>query len=313
MVDNKFTKCFNREQFILTEGAVGLRLAHEFGIDPDEYVNYASTIYNTKGRNALRTIYRQYLDIAQEFDLPMILLTNTRRANRERVQKSKYKDLPINKDYSEFLKDIAAEYTCEVYVGGMMGCCKDAYTGEGALSTAEAAKFHSWQVNEFADSPVDFIFAAIMPEVNEIIGLSKAISLTDMPYIISLMVEEDGSIVDGHTIHDTIHIVDSALMEKPLCYMANCIHPRILTNALQRNNTKLVRERFRGIQANAAYLKKEVLDRSIEVKSSISIDLLQDIRALHEHFPLKIYGGCCGTDHSHIREIGNYVSRLLIL
>ena len=32
-------------------------------------------------------------------------------------------------------------------------------------------------------------------------------------------------------------------------------------------------------------------------------ELAEEFRLLHRDFPLKIYGGCCGTDESHIREM----------
>jgi len=78
----------------------------------------ASLIYDKAGREILEVIYGQYLGVAQEFSLPILLMTNTRRANKERVLSSPYKDKNIMRDYADFLKEIVAKYNCEAYIGG---------------------------------------------------------------------------------------------------------------------------------------------------------------------------------------------------
>lgn len=64
-----------------------------------------------------------------------------------------------------------------------------------------------------------------------------------------------------------------------------------------------MRARFCGIQANAACLSLQELDNSCALKTSDAKELAEEFRLLHRDFPLKIYGGCCGTDDSHIREM----------
>ena len=90
--------------------------------------------------------------------------------------------------------------------------------------------------------------------------------------------------------------------------MTNCIHPRILKHALQKNDTELVRNRFNGIQANAAYLSPDELDKPSETISSSACDLADEMVALCNEFPLKICGGCCGTDDTHLREFAKRLS-----
>ena len=33
-----------------------------------------------------------------------------------------------------------------MYVGGLLGCCGDAYTGSGALGLEESRDFHKWEI-----------------------------------------------------------------------------------------------------------------------------------------------------------------------
>ena len=305
----EFLTCYKNSPRILTEGSVGLRLSNEFGIVPDKYIGSASLIYDTASRKILKKIYGQYLQVAADFSLPVLLMTNTRRANKERVLSSAYKDRNVMSDYADFLREIIAEYKCEAYVGGYIGCKGDGYTGEGHLSAKEAADFHAWQIEAFQQANIDFIMTSLMPTLDESIGMAIALEQSKFPYIFSLMVRENGNISDGTSINNTIRDIDNAVTKKPLCYIANCIHPIILRHALQHNNTPLVKDRFRGIQANAAYLSPEELDKPSETKSSSPYDLTNEMIALDKEFSLKICGGCCGTDDTHLREFAKWLCK----
>jgi S-methylmethionine-dependent homocysteine/selenocysteine methylase len=309
MAKRNFVSCYQQSSLILTEGAVGLRISHEFGITPDNHIKNASLIYSSVGRNALEIIYRQYLQVAEDFSLPIMLMTNTRRTNKDTIIATPFRDKNVIADYAGFLRELAVQYDCETYVGGIAGCRGDAYTGEGSLSIENALSFHEWQINEFEKAGVDFVFEAIMPAVKEIIGMSMLIESRNIPYIISFMIKQNGKIIDGHTIHDAIKQIDASLQQKPLCYMANCVHPDIAKNALLENfnNTSLVKTRFKGIQANAACAEPDELDSLHEVKSSNPDELANSVRLLNDVVSLKICGGCCGTDDTHIKKIAEYL------
>lgn len=306
-----FISCYEKSPLILTEGAVGLRISQEYGIEPDRNIRYASLIYNSAGRKALENIYRQYLQAAEDYSLPIFLMTNTRRVNKEAISLSAYKNKNVISDYAEFLRELAGNYRCETYIGGAIGCKGDAYSGENSLSYDDAVSFHEWQVNELKNAEVDFIFESIMPVLSEILGMSELISHSNIPYIISLMIRRNGKISDGHTIHGVIDILDGSLDNKPLCYMTNCVHPDILKSALncEYNKTNLVRTRFKGIQANAACAEPEELEALSEVISSNADELANSFLLLNETVPMKICGGCCGTNETHIREIARILSK----
>lgn len=302
MSSSDFIKCYNNVPIILTEGAVGLRMTNEFHILCDNHISHAGHIYNAEGRKAWTKIYSEYLQIAQDFSLPIILMTNTRRCNKERIANSNFSDKNILKDHADFLRELISKFSCEAYIGGCVGCKGDGYTGDGCLTKDEAEDFHSWQIEAIAKTDVDFIYSSLMPTLDETIGMANLIEKTDLPYIISFMIRENGTIIDGTSIHSAIDTVDNSVAKKPLCYMANCVHPKIVKHALRVNDTDLVRERFKGIQANAAYLNPEELDKPSETISSGAKELADEITSLTAEFPLKIYGGCCGTDGTHLGE-----------
>jgi methionine synthase I (cobalamin-dependent) len=135
--------------------------------------------------------------------------------------------------------------------------------------------------------------------------MAKALGTLDLPYIISLMINKEGTLLDGNTINSAILAIDAEVSKKPLCYMTNCVHPSVLKESLAKpfNRTTLVRERFCGIQANASDMDACRLDGRCEPVSSSAKELAEHFSALQKVFPMKIYGGCCGTDDTHIREI----------
>lgn len=312
MQKRSFTDCFSSSPLILTEGAIGLRLEHEYNIKPDKDVVYAGLIYDKHARRALARLYGQYLAIARDFSLPIMLMTNTRRANRERVERSPF-GKAIMRDYTEFLYELVGGYDCEAYVGGMTGCRSDAYSGCEGLTEHEAYEFHIWQAEAFNDCKPDFMFAGIMPCLPEAAGMAKALQTLELPFIISFMINRQGNLLDGTSINDAISAIDGATAEKPLCYMTNCVHPDVLAQALSKpaNRTALVRERFCGIQANAADADACRLDKCGEPVTTGAKELADRFAALHSEFPMKIYGGCCGTDDTHIRDIARNMKRII--
>lgn len=303
-----FLTCYNTSPVILTEGAIGERLKREHNINIEGTVGFSDLLYDPVFRKAIKDIYLEYTSIAQKYGLPLMTTTNTRRANKERVALAGY-DERIIADNVNFHKEIRNETNTQMYIGGLLGCKGDAYKATEVLSPGEAFTFHSWQANLFAKAEVDFLFAAIMPALPEAIGMAKAMEATGLPYIISFMVKENGKLIDGTTIHDAIETIDHNTARQPLCYMVNCVHPKNLKAALSQpfNRTKLVQDRFRGIQANTAAMSPEDLDESATLITSDAVSLAEDMIALCDIIDLKIFGGCCGTNNTHIEEIARRI------
>ncbi len=312
-----FREAYQSGRTILTEGALGIRLRNEYGIVYDSEVANASLIYREDARGAITKITNQYLDIAAKYQIPMMLMTPTRRASRDNVRNSSYGEELI-KDNVEFYRKLQREAMekdpshTEIYLGGMMGCKGDAYKGTEALNANEAYEYHSWQAKLFAEAQVDYLYAAIMPTLPEAIGMAEAMAETGLPYIISLMIRTNGRMIDGTTIHAAIEIIENSVEIKPIFYMTNCVHPVNVGKALawNFNQTELVRNRFKGIQANASPLTPEELDGSCEIISSEPAELAEEIMKLHTGHGFQILGGCCGTDEQHIEELAKRIKNL---
>lgn len=304
-----FSECIKTEDKILMEGALGERLKREYGITFDERVAMASLVYDTNGRKALTELWNEYMEIAEKYQLPFLATTPTRRANKERVKASEYTE-KIIADNVKFLRNMQENASGKMYIGGLMGCKGDAYTGEGALSENDAYEFHRWAAECFAETNVDFLYAAIMPTLPEAAGMARAMASTGIPYIISFTIQEDGKLIDGTTITEAIQYIDSVTDFTPVCYMTNCVHPCIVYKALSQpfNQNEIVRNRFWGIQANTSPLSYAELDNAVELKCSEPEMFAKEMGKLCSVNSFKIFGGCCGTDNRHMECVAREIS-----
>lgn len=120
---------------------------------------------------------------------------------------------------------------------------------------------------------------------------------TGLPCLFSFTLRRDGRLPDGTALSDAICRVDEACAragcKAPLCYMTNCVHPRLVREALLRpfNRTDAVQRRFRGIQANASPLDMEVLDGADGTVTSPPEEWAQEMAALRDIMDVSIWGG----------------------
>lgn len=301
-----FIECFNKSRAILTEAALVERLKSEMGLKMDQHVNHAGLIYDNP--EALATFYRQYIITAQRYNLPIMLMTPTRRVNVDAVSRSKYSGRNLIADACDFLNGIRssyADFSENIFVGGLLGCKGDAYKPEEALGVEEAYRFHKVQVDEFAAQKVDFLFAGIMPAISESIGMAKAMAESGVPYIISFMVRKDGRLLDGTPIADAVRFIEGEVDTLPVGYMANCIHPSNLIKALEQevNANLRVSGRFLGIQANASSLDPDQLNCCGDLQQEDFDEMVGEMLYLANEHRFKILGGCCGTDNVFLEKL----------
>jgi homocysteine S-methyltransferase len=90
-----------------------------------------------------------------------------------------------------------------------------------------------------------------------------------------------------------------------MAYLVNCTHVSIFRSAIlnEINSSSFVRTRIVGLLANTAALNPEELDNSAELLEEEPDAFAQSVACLNEDLGMKILGGCCGTDHRHIRHL----------
>lgn len=286
------------------EGAIVERVRHESKEALHPRLVNALLIYTKTGRKLMESLYREYLDIAREAALPMLLCSPTWRANRERVSAGRAPE-QINRDNIRFLKELAAQYPqVPVRIGGMLGCRNDCYKAHEALTAEEAEDFHMWQIEELSRGGADFLIAETLPAVSEALGLGRAMRRSTLPYILSFTIDRAGRVLDGTLLSEAIRYLDRQLDDAPLGYMVNCAYPTFLNIAVQ---DKRALQRLIGFQANASDLDQCDLDGSCELHANPVDAWGEAMRIIHRKTGVPILGGCCGTNGAHIR----YLAKIL--
>ncbi|UCD80879.1 MAG: homocysteine S-methyltransferase family protein [Desulfobacterales bacterium] len=307
MNSNNIHRFFDQYPCILGEGAVIERLRRS-GSELDPQVVNSAFIYDDDNRLAIETIYRQYLDIGFEYNLPLVLSTPTWRASRERIETAGYGSRDLNGDNFRFLDALRASYglyTQKVVICGLLSCRGNAYHPDEALGAEEACLFHAWQAERLAEAGVDFLLAATLPALSEAIGLAAALARTGTPYVVSFVVRPEGTLLDGTPLKQALAAIEDAVNPGPMAFMANCTHASFLKSALvhREHSSSHVRERIVGLFANTAALTPEALDNSESLVEEDPEAFGRAVAGLHADFGLKVLGGCCGTDDRHIRSL----------
>lgn len=299
-----------QQPLILTEGSMVERLHRFEGVQLDPFILHTGLIYSAQGRQTLEKIYREYIDIAQKYNLPMILLAPTWRANPERIAQSAFSEKlsTINRDAVNFINDIRLSYGAyadSILMAGMMACRGDAYNGREALSEEEAYKFHRIQAEQLAQSDIDFIRVATLPSASESLGMARVLSETGRPYVLSFVVRPNGNLLDGTPLWQLIEKIDAEISPTPLSFTINCVHPSVMASAMASiaDQSAYALDRIRGFQANTSAKTPEELNGAAEFHSAEPEELAQLIFELQERYNLKVVGGCCGTDNRHIEAL----------
>ncbi len=286
------------------------RVRRDPAIRLDPHVANSLLIYDHTAKRTMANIYKEYVDVGRDCGLALMIAAPTWRANPHRLRAcGGYDCLDVNRDAVRFVREIRdsyGTYGSQVAIAGLMGCAGDAYKAEESLDRDEAAAFHRPQANALAKAGVDVLLGATLPAAAEAHGMAIAMAERSVPYIISLVIHREGTLLDDTPLYEFIMEVDSCVFPKPLAYLANCVHPAVFCEAygLVAKTCPVAAARLVGLQANTSPLCPEELDNRTELDTDNPSSFADQMMAARIHCDLTILGGCCGTDERHIRAIG---------
>jgi len=264
----------------------------------------AGLVKDPIGGPVLRRIYESYVAAARSFGLPVIIGTPTFRASLNFVRRAGLGGPEVvrrlNADAAAMHRQIRAQSDHRpIYVAGMIGPSGDAYR------PGEAREYHALQAAALAQSGVDFLYAPTFPAVEEALGVAMAMGATGLPYVVSFVLERDGRVLDGTSLHAAIERIDAAALPAPLFYSISCVHPSIVATALRGEAvfSDLVARRLNEFKANASPLSPQELVRLDHPEGDDPDLFATEMWSLHQDFGLRVLGGCCGTDDRHIRAL----------
>ena len=268
-----------------------------------------------QGVDRLIRYFNDYLSIADDYGLGIVLETATWRASpdwAERIGTSSAKLAELNRKAVEMLAALRRRRSAgapPVVVSGCLGPRSDAYQPTEIMSPREAEDYHAVQINTFADTEADMICAMTLTNVPEAVGIARAARAAAMPVALSFTVETDGRLPTGPTLREAIEQVDAETDAAPAYYMINCAHPTHFDHVLESGTDWT--ERIGALRANSSAKSHAELNESPTLDEGDPLELGGQYRALVTRYPhFRVLGGCCGTDHRHIREIAKACASL---
>ncbi len=265
---------------------------------------------NERGSAALRAYFDRYTHLATDLGVGFVLESPTWRANPDwakRVGVSLERLERANRFAIELMAEIRA--TAETHnspmpISGCVGPRGDGYDpGIDRMSAREAQRYHAWQVGVLANAGADFVSAITMTSIDEGLGVAMAAKAADLPSVISFTLETDGRLPTGETLAQAITTIDRKTGNAPAYYMINCAHPTHFEHVLAEDAPWMIR--IGGLRANSSKRSHQELDNAPELDIGNPAELGQQYRDLVQRFPhINVLGGCCGTDHRHVGEIG---------
>ena len=290
----------------ITDGGVETTLIFHQGIDLPEFAAFV-LLDDPDGVRALREYFLPYVEIARERGVGIVLDTPTWRANPDWGDRLGYSEqalADVNRRGVDLLEQLreAAGAAPPIVLSGCVGPRGDGYRVDDAMTADEAERYHAAQVRVFADTAADLVSALTMTYAGEAVGVVRAAADAGIPAVVSFTVETDGRLPSGQSLREAIEQVDEETDSAPAYFMVNCAHPTHFAHVLAPPESWL--ERIRGVRANASKMSHAELDEAEKLDDGDPVELARDYRDLRERLPnLNVLGGCCGTDHRHVREL----------
>jgi S-methylmethionine-dependent homocysteine/selenocysteine methylase len=295
---------------ILADAAIETRIIFETKVRLDPHLQVAALLERPRGRAALRDVYATYLDVAWAHGLPIVMGTPTFRASRRYAERAGRGGADtvhrLNAEAVAFLNEIRDHGDHDpVFIAGVIGPYGDAYTPADCLNLLDGTDYHLEQVRALAEAGVDLLYAPTFPSIEEAHGAAVAMSTTDLPYVVSFVLDDGGRLLEGTYLHDAIERIDDAVVPAPAYYSISCVHPTVARTALKNLAAMSSRAlaRLREVKANGSRLTPEQLVALDHADSDQPDVFGEAMNQLGIDFDLQILGGCCGTDSTHLAAL----------
>lgn len=294
-------------ELFLTEGGSETEIMYRHGFELPEFAMFP-LLENPKAVSALRGMFTQQLDVAAEFGASFLLTGLDYRASPDWGTKLGYSAAGLSEATLaaiDFLRDLAGGYQGQIphlLIGGVIGPRGDAYSLNQEITAESAEDYHSVQLQTLKSANVDFACAMTFNNVPEAVGVARAAAKTGVPLSISLTLDSSCRLRSGPSLAEAITTIDAEVAENaPDYYLLNCSHPLEYEPALEPGEWV---HRLRGVRPNAVKMDKMALCKLGHIEDGDPPELASQLSSLAKRYPhMDIFGGCCGTGHTHLREI----------
>ncbi len=297
----------------LADGGLETDLIYHDGIDLPGFASFP-LVFSDEGQASLRRYFARYVDHAAQAGTGFMLDTATWRASTawgERLGFGRDAIVRANREAARLAREIRAEYRSKglpIVINGAVGPAGDGYVVGRELAPVESEAIHRTQIEALAEAGVDLVTATTMTHLGEAVGIVRAARAAGLPVAVSFTVETDGRLASGMALAEAVTATDEATQGAPVYYMVNCAHPDHFAAPLGRGEAWL--DRLGGIRANASRMSHAELDAATTLDDGDPAEFGALYAEFLRRLPgLKVLGGCCGTDHRHIHEVGRNIRR----
>ena len=297
---------------MLTDGGLETFLVFHLEIDLPCFAAI-DLMRRADGEQILRNYYKPYVDMARSSNRGLILATPTWRASSDweaEIGFSHQAMMDAHRRSAALMAAIRDEHETPespFVISADMGPRGDGYVPGKVMTAAEAEAYHRTQIEVLAKTEVDLVTGLTLNYAEEAIGMARAAGTADMPVAISFTVETDGRLPTGQPLGEAIQQVDAETGNAPAYYMINCAHPTHFAGTVAGGAGWT--QRILGLRANASCMSHAELDACTELDEGNPVELGSQYRQLQVALPnLRVFGGCCGTDHRHVAEISRQIA-----
>lgn len=285
-----------------------------FFVDGFEAPEFAAIVLmdDEEARAAMRRYFDRFLVLAEQAGTGYVLDTNTWRGCPDWAPKLGTTGadlLRLTAEAVAFAKETRDAWITRVpsiVLNGVIGPAGDAYAPGRLPDVTGSFQAHLPQVEVLSKQGVDMISAITLSNTSEAIGIVRACASQKVPVVISFTVETDGRLPTGQLLSAAIEQTDAETGAAPLYYMINCAHPDHFKEILSGDAAWV--QRIGAVRANASRLSHAELDMAEELDDGDPVEFGGLHVQLAERLPnLRVFGGCCGTDHRHVGCVSKHL------
>lgn len=280
---NLFSFSKNIARPLILDGSIGA-LLNEKGFTEDSF--FWSTLANEKYPGEVINLHKEYINCGAD-----IITTNTFRTNPAALKLSgKSSSERYVRNAVKLAKKSIGKNS--LLIAGSNAPAEDCYQTHRTLTKKEILQNHKSHINLLMDSGCDFILNETQSHFDEIKIIADYCYSHNIPYIISLLFDEDLNLLDSTRLSNAVHYI---LNKKPLAIGFNCITESTLIKALQK-----IKPEFNwGFYLNCGkgYITENIYSDGLSVK-----DYSLVVKAVLKYSPSFI-GSCCGSTPAFTKNI----------
>ncbi len=297
-------------ELFLMDAGIETDLIFNQGIEIPEFAAH-TLLAETVSREAVASYFREFLALARSRDVGFVIDSQTWKAHTHWARDLGASEAELreaNRDSIAFIAGLREEYSSNekpIVLNGILGPRGDSYSPEHEVAAHESEQYHSRQIGWLAETEIDMLTAMTFTQSDEAIGVVQAARAVDVPVVISFTVETDGRLPTGQPLGEAIATVDDATHSAAAYFMVNCAHPDHFFPVLEDSDWA---RRIRGVRCNASRRSHAELDASETLDDGDPVELGDQYGALKARMPwLNVFGGCCGSDLRHVKEMARAV------